>query len=86
VARPRPNRVRERRAIFGDAVRERRIAEGLTQEALAERAGIDRKSISRIENGAFSPSLDRIWLIADALRVSVTDLIGATGTVEPPER
>ncbi len=57
------------------------MAEGLTQEALAERAGIDRKSISRIENGAFSPSLDRVWLIADALRVSVTDLVGTSAEI-----
>jgi transcriptional regulator with XRE-family HTH domain len=73
---PRPDLVRERRLLFGEAVRERRLAAGLSQEALAERCGFDRKSISRVETGAFSPSLDRVYRLADALEVPIDDLVG----------
>ena len=72
----RPDRVQERRLTFGDAVRERRLAAGLTQEQLAERAGVDRKSISRMETGAYSPSLDRVWRVADALQITLSDFFG----------
>ena len=75
ASNPRPDRVRERRLQFGEAVRDRRLAAGLSQEALAERCGFDRKSISRVETGAFSPSLDRVFRLADALEVSVDELV-----------
>lgn len=64
-----------RRHAFGDAVRVHRKALGLSQEKLAERAGCDRQSINRIENAAYSPSLDRVFLLADALGVPLVDLL-----------
>lgn len=60
---------------FGDRIRARRLERGLTQLELAESAGVDRKTISRIENSRFSPSLINIYAIADALNVEVRDLI-----------
>jgi transcriptional regulator with XRE-family HTH domain len=71
--------VRERRLRFGDVVRERRTALGLSQEALAERCGVDRKSISRVETGTFSPSLDRVWRLADGLDLPIDQLFSALG-------
>ena len=73
-ASPRPDHVRERRERFGDTVREQRLAAGLSQEALAERCGIDRKSISRMETGAFSPRLDSVFSVAEALDIPVSEL------------
>jgi transcriptional regulator with XRE-family HTH domain len=70
----RPDHVRERREAFGDSVRERRLAAGLSQEALAERCGVDRKSISRMETGAFSPRLDSVFNVAEALDIPVSEL------------
>ena len=70
----RPDHVRERREAFGDVVRERRLAAGLSQEALAERCGVDRKSISRMETGAFSPRLDSVFNVAEALDIPVSEL------------
>ena len=58
-----------RRTAFGDAIRARRQSLGLSQEQLADRAGIERKSVSRVETGAYSPSVDRLWNICDALGV-----------------
>lgn len=55
-------------------MRERRLAAGLSQEALAERCGIDRKSISRMETGAFSPRLDSVFNVAEALNIPVGEL------------
>ena len=60
---------------FGDRIRARRIHQGLTQAELAEGAGVDRKTISRIENSRFSPSLINIYAIADALDIEARDLI-----------
>jgi transcriptional regulator with XRE-family HTH domain len=55
-------------ASFGELLRQRRLAGGLTQEALAERAGISGKAISDLERDpARTPRLDTIGLLADAL-------------------
>jgi putative transcriptional regulator len=67
-------RTRERIVRFGEVVRVRRRALGLSQEKLAERAGCDRQTINRVENAAFSPSLPRIFRLADALGVTPADL------------
>ena len=48
-------------------VRAKRKSLGLSQEKLAEKAGCDRQSINRVENAAYSPSLDRVFKLADAL-------------------
>ena len=75
----RPRDVRDRREAFGLVVRERRLAAGLSQEALAERCGIDRKSISRMETGAFSPRLDSVFNVAAALHIPVSELFESLG-------
>lgn len=47
----------------------------LSQSEVAERAGIDRKTVNRIENERFSPSIDTLTRISVALGVSVSDLL-----------
>lgn len=42
----------------GATLRERRLANGLTQAQLALRAGSTQAAISRIENGELSPTFD----------------------------
>lgn len=66
-----------RRLAFGAAVRDARTAAGIPQWRLAELAGCDRQSINRIENGAYSPSLDSLWRLADALHVPLSGLCAA---------
>jgi DNA-binding XRE family transcriptional regulator len=46
----------------------------LSQSEVAELAGIDRKTVNRIENERFSPSIDTLTRISVALRVRVSDL------------
>jgi transcriptional regulator with XRE-family HTH domain len=71
----------ERRQALGVVVRRRRAVLELSQEALARRAGCDRQSINRVENAAYSPSLDRVVLLADALGVDVGELFADVAVV-----
>ncbi len=65
----------QRRMEFAERVRRHRADRSLTQEQLAELAGLDRKTISRVENGHYSPSLDNVWALADALNVEAYSLL-----------
>ena len=47
----------------------------LSQEKLGELTGLDRKTINRIEQGAYATSIDHLLLIADALQVDLADLV-----------
>jgi len=56
------------RASFGSLLRRERLAAGLTQEALAERAGLSPKAVSDLERDpARTPRLATVTLLADAL-------------------
>ena len=54
---------------------ELRAERGHSQARLAELAGVDRKTINRIENGHFSPSLDTLTRLSVVLRCSLTELL-----------
>lgn len=51
-----------------------RKEQGLSQEQLGFKADIHRAYIGFIERGAKSPSIDHLEKIANALKVSVTEL------------
>lgn len=68
---------------FGEAVRFRRKAIGLNQEALAERAGLQTAAVSRVERGDGSPNLRTIERIATALNVRVSQLLLQAETLLP---
>ncbi|WP_179395564.1 helix-turn-helix transcriptional regulator [Lacticaseibacillus absianus] len=51
-----------------------RKARGWTQEALAERVGVTRRTIISLEKGHYTPSLTLGLMIATALQVPVADL------------
>ena len=72
-------RVRERRRAFGERVRELRRVRGLSQEALAEHAGLHRTYVGSVERGERNISLDNIHALADALEVAAPDLLAAPG-------
>jgi tetratricopeptide (TPR) repeat protein/DNA-binding XRE family transcriptional regulator len=55
--------------MFGREVRVRRKALGLSQEDLANVAGVDVKTIGNIEAGRTTPRLSTVRLLADALGV-----------------
>lgn len=60
---------------FGQRLRELRNAKGLSQEAFAAACGLDRTYISGIERGRRNVSLRNIEVIADALGVSLSELM-----------
>jgi transcriptional regulator with XRE-family HTH domain len=62
------------RKLFGDNVRHYRLAAGLSQEAVAERMGVDRAYVSLIERGEQNATLLSVHEAAQALRVKPADL------------
>lgn len=67
--------IKYRRMAFGLAIKSLRLRARLSQEKLAFIAEVDRKTISRIENGHLSPSMDNLWAIADALKMEAYELL-----------
>ncbi|MCP5058655.1 MAG: helix-turn-helix transcriptional regulator [bacterium] len=61
---------------FGLAVPARREALGLSQERLAEEAGIHRTYVSQIERGDANPTLTVMAALASAVNVRLSRLIG----------
>ncbi|WP_432010206.1 helix-turn-helix transcriptional regulator [Streptomyces cucumeris] len=70
-----PDWVVARRRVVGDRIRAARLHRSLTQERLAERAGLDRQAVNRVEQGHQSPRLDTLLLLADALGVPLSHLV-----------
>jgi len=61
---------------FGTLLRGHRVAAGLTQEALADQAGLSLRAINDLERGARrAPHTDTVRLLADALRLSEQDRV-----------
>jgi transcriptional regulator with XRE-family HTH domain len=61
------------RAI-GAIVRELRERAGHSQERLSGECGFDRTYISRVERGIINPTVGRLWKIADALEMPLSQL------------
>ena len=60
--------MRAERASFGEVLRRLRSGAALSQETLAERAGLSKRGISDLERGARrAPRLETVRLLADAL-------------------
>lgn len=65
------------RGGLGARLRELRLARHLTQEQLAERAGLSYKFIGEVERGRGNPTLTTLGALADALQIYVRDLLPA---------
>lgn len=65
-------------ARLGSRLKETRLAAGLTQAELAERAGVSRKTINTVENGVFTPSTVLALILARALDTTVEGLFYLT--------
>jgi transcriptional regulator with XRE-family HTH domain len=62
-------------ARFGQRVREKRMALGLSQEAFADKCKLDRTYISGIERGKRNLSLRNIEIIAKTIGISIAELM-----------
>jgi transcriptional regulator with XRE-family HTH domain len=64
--------------LIGARLAARRKELGLTQAELAEKLGIEKESVSRLETGVISPSLGRLSTLAEALDFSMDNLLRDT--------
>jgi predicted ATPase/transcriptional regulator with XRE-family HTH domain len=70
---------------FGGLLRRYRVAAGLTQEELAERAGVSTRGVSDLERGAHGlPRKDTLQLLLDALDLSPTDRAALVAAARRP--
>ena len=67
--------VKNMRSVLAERLYDLRSANEFSQAFLAELAGVDRKTINRIENGHFSPALDTIVRLSVALCIAPSDLL-----------
>jgi transcriptional regulator with XRE-family HTH domain len=62
--------------IFGQNVRELRIANQDSQTALAQHLGVTKTQISDIENGKIATTIEKLCALADYFGVSLDYLVG----------
>lgn len=63
--------------LFGKRVRELRQEQGLSQEALAFKAGIDRTYMTSIENGKRNVSIQNIEKVITALEITIKEFFAS---------
>jgi transcriptional regulator with XRE-family HTH domain len=70
-------------SIFGEHLKDLRASAGLSQEALAEKAGLHRNYIGHLERAEKTPSLNVLVKLASAFGQSLPELLGTfdSGTV-----
>ena len=61
--------------IIGQRIREERISKSWTQATLAEKSGVEPSNISHIERAATKLSLPTLVRIANALEVTLDELV-----------
>lgn len=64
--------------VIGKSIKECRLLAKLTQKELAAKVGVSHAAISFWENGVNIPNVEDCWKMADALHVSIDELIGRT--------
>lgn len=74
-------RTREVRRQLGENVRRVRLAQGRTQAELGAMAGVEHRTVQRVEAGA-TASLGTIVAIADALEVPLSKLFHPVQTIK----
>lgn len=59
-----------------------RMSKGLSQQNLADKIGIDRSTISRIENNEIETTIDNAIKISEVLNIPLSDLLNKDLTIE----
>jgi transcriptional regulator with XRE-family HTH domain len=73
-------------AAVGPRLRRLRERRGLTLTALADRTGISKSTLSRLENGERKPSLELLLPLAQAFHLPLDELVGAPRVGDPRVR
>jgi predicted ATPase/transcriptional regulator with XRE-family HTH domain len=71
---------------FGELLRRHRLAAGLTQQNLAERAGLSEHGIQKLERGVTRPYRDTVQRLLSALRLGPEDAASFRAAGEPVPR
>lgn len=61
--------------ILGEAIREHRVRAGLSQEKLAEKAGLHPVYVGKVERGEQWISLHALLRVSAALNIPIRDLV-----------
>ena len=69
--------------LVGPRLRRVREQRGMTLTDAAQRTGISKSTLSRLENGQRRPSLELLLPLAQAYRVPLDDLVGAPEVGDP---
>ena len=71
------------REVFAHNLRKARHAKGLSQEALAYEADVDRTYISALERGLYSATIDMVNKLAAVLDVEASELLERPAKLRP---
>jgi len=66
------------------AIRDARIAQGLSLRALSARAGLPYSTLSKLENGKMTLTYDKLIRLAQALNVDIKDIITSAEARDSP--
>lgn len=72
--------------MLGDELRDRRLAAGLSQEALADKAGVDRTYVSILERDLQSPTVDALIRLCRAMGVRASEVLARIEDGYRPKR
>lgn len=61
---------------IGESIKLNRIEQKYTQKQLAQKIGVTHAAISYWENGVNIPNVKDCWLLADALGITIDELVG----------
>nr|WP_086954369.1 helix-turn-helix transcriptional regulator [Xenorhabdus innexi] len=73
-----PNNIK---SLFGQRIRYLRREAGMSQEAFADKCGLDRTYVSGIERGVRNPTLEIIYVIANGLQIELNELFDFDASV-----
>lgn len=66
------------------AIRNARVAQGLSLRALSARAGMPYSTLSKLENGKMALTYDKLIRLAQALNVDLKDIVAGDDRPTPP--
>ena len=69
--------------LLADTVNSNRKTLKISQADLAEKTGINRALISKLENKEFTPSIEQLEMLGEVLGFDPTDMFVDTATTEP---
>ena len=81
---PRKPPIPQERKILALNLRRLRAERGISQEGLADLAGLHRTYVGSIERSERNVSIDNIAKLAAALRIEASELLKETSTIPTP--